>query len=34
MDVVQKIGKVKVANSRPVTPVVIKSVKIEKVPAA
>ena len=34
MDVVQKIGKVKVANSRPVTPVVIKAVKIEKVPAA
>jgi peptidyl-prolyl cis-trans isomerase A (cyclophilin A) len=34
MDVVQKIGKVKVANSRPVTPVVIKSIKIEKVPAA
>ncbi len=31
MDVVQKIGKVKVANSRPVTPVVIKSLKIEKV---
>jgi peptidyl-prolyl cis-trans isomerase A (cyclophilin A) len=34
MDVVQKIGKVKVANSRPVTPVVIKSIKIEKIPAA
>jgi len=33
MDVVQKIGKVKVANSRPVTPVVIKSLKIEKIPA-
>ena len=34
MDVVQKIGKVKVANSRPVTPVVIKAIKIEKVPGA
>jgi peptidyl-prolyl cis-trans isomerase A (cyclophilin A) len=34
MDVVQKIGKVKVVNSRPVTPVVIKSIKIEKIPAA
>jgi peptidyl-prolyl cis-trans isomerase A (cyclophilin A) len=34
MDVVAKIGKVKAANSRPVTPVVIKSVKIEKIPGA
>jgi peptidyl-prolyl cis-trans isomerase A (cyclophilin A) len=35
LDVVQKIGKVKTgANNRPVTPVVMKSVTIEKVPGA
>jgi peptidyl-prolyl cis-trans isomerase A (cyclophilin A) len=35
LDVVQKIGKVKTGpNDRPVTPVVIKSIKIEKVPGA
>ena len=33
LDVVQKIGKVKTVNDRPVTPVVIKSVKIERIPA-
>jgi peptidyl-prolyl cis-trans isomerase A (cyclophilin A) len=31
MDVVRKIGKVKTANDRPVKPVVIQSVKIERV---
>jgi peptidyl-prolyl cis-trans isomerase A (cyclophilin A) len=35
LDVVQKIGKVKTgANDRPVTPVVMKSIKIEKIPGA
>ena len=34
MDIVKKIGKVKVgANDRPVTPVIVKTVRIERVPA-
>jgi peptidyl-prolyl cis-trans isomerase A (cyclophilin A) len=34
LDVVMKIGKVKTVQDRPATPIVIQSIKIERVPAA